>query len=84
LTHPLTQVVLTSLRKQILKRQLRVIGLQIPWAGNAWNVQCFAHRIQMEPNDAGSKTDRRDAAFRSEPAHGRFAHLQNVGELSRG
>ena len=84
LTHPLTQVVLTSLRKQILKRQLRVIGLQIPRAGNAWDVQCFAHRIQMESDDAGSKTDRRDAALGGEPAHGGFAHLQDFGELSRG
>ena len=51
---------------------------------DAWYIKRFAHRVEMKPNDARRETDRRDATFGGEPAHGRFAYLENFRELLRG
>src|SRR5437868_11651441 len=73
-----------STRKQIFETQLRVVGLQVMRAGNARHVQCFTNRVEMKANDAWRQAHGGNASLLGQTPHGRFAHLQNFGELFRG
>ena len=47
-------------------------------------VERFDDRFEAEAQEVGRDADGRDAPLAREAAHGRFAHLKNRGELSRG
>lgn len=47
-------------------------------------VEGIAHRLEVETDDVRSDADRRDTPVLSKATHGSFAHLQDLGELTRG
>src|SRR6266496_2930858 len=73
-----------STRKQIFKRQLGVVGSQMTRTGAAWDIQCFAHGVEMKTDDARSQTHGRNASLLSHATHGGLAHLKDFGELLGG
>src|SRR6266852_7090320 len=52
--------------------------------GHPRHVERFTHGVQMKPNDAWSQAHGRYPAFGGQTPYRRFAHLKNLGELSRG
>src|SRR5260370_42553691 len=68
-------------RKQILKRQLRVVGLKMMRTGCSRHIERLAHGVEMKTNDAWRQAHGRNAAFACQTSHGGFAHLQDFGKL---
>src|ERR1051326_6123926 len=70
-------------QKQVFKRQLRIVGLQMMSCRDARHVERFAHRVEVKANDARREPDRWNAPPLCESSHRRFTDLQNLGKLFR-
>ena len=74
-------------RRQIVKRQLRIVDLFCEFAMTdsvTRHIQRFAHGVEVETNYVGRDANGRDAPLARKPSHCRLANLQHLGKLASG